>query len=1047
MIDPPVRRLVAITRNYYREHGLSATLAKIVARAARQVSGTDHRVVDAPGQESECVPFEHDALEALGPLCPQLTVVQELHSDLEQIERIELLLATYARRNSNLNEAIVVDSTGAVLCRETFSSRSVQDNRFHVVLRTPISMRRGSERLFLILRAVRGSASSGIAAWRMTKAAGRLWVGGALRSTRIQELVAGLAEGHALKPLPGSLVYRIVGRRATTGPRYRQPDWPPDYDARFDAPRVIVVSGSESINGVARPDVAFLSDATLALQRGEADVCLLDGVAMDDALRGLLKQAHGAHVPTVYVVRDPEQLSRRPVSLARSKHSVAGFNAADDQAFACIQAMTACAFVAGGDEALELAARYRKRVIRTPTDPFSSPGGRESLGKEALVAYRRLQRPTVSVVTILYRKSEELPAVLESYQRQTYDGPIELVFVDDLSPDDSVAVVQRWEESRAARGAGPDISVRIIRNERNSGNCISRNRGLETASGDILIVVDADCMLGRNFIRSHVEAHAFGDCEAVVGPMNIETGDRPPLEVLEEYEHDPGRALAVAALQDRVNRASFLNCITRNFSIKRQAISGPLFDPAFSYSADPASGFGWEDVEMGYRLYLDGARIKFVEEAVSVHVSPASAGHDASKPARSLRNFRLLFEKHPDLAYVSRKWARETLANISRWADEAGANLGAELEAVQSTLRGDRPRAPTLARARPYRVLTYRWHVPHQYELYKLPFEFTLLTGLGSPMTESWEFGQRPMPPNARFAHADSIDPAAYDFAILHFDENVLAPENTNGVIGQDWGAAFRWLRENVDIPKVAICHGTPQFRGMYNFDYRGADLMHVIEPARRQLVDYLGDIPVVCNSHQANAEWQFRNSRVIWHGFDPAEFPPATYERGIVSPLGPLVMSRPHYRGYFLYREVFDGHFEELRPETLRVPEPHVAYQGNTYAAAKYQNYVDELRRYTVYFNPTLLSPMPRARTEPMMCGVVPVSARNHDVDMFIENGVNGFYGESADELREQLRFLLRNPEEARRIGARARATAMDVFNYERFLSDWERLVAEAVG
>ena len=26
------------------------------------------------------------------------------------------------------------------------------------------------------------------------------------------------------------------------------------------------------------------------------------------------------------------------------------------------------------------------------------------------------------------------------------------------------------------------------------------------------------------------------------------------------------------------------------------------------------------------------------------------------------------------------------------------------------------------------------------------------------------------------------------------------------------------------------------------------------------------------------------------------------------------------------------------------------------------------------------------------MMCGVVPVSARNHDVDRFIDNGVDGF-------------------------------------------------------
>ena len=136
------------------------------------------------------------------------------------------------------------------------------------------------------------------------------------------------------------------------------------------------------------------------------------------------------------------------------------------------------------------------------------------------------------------------------------------------------------------------------------------------------------------------------------------------------------------------------------------------------------------------------------------------------------------------------------------------------------------------------------------------------------------------MPENARFVRADEIDERDYDFAILHFDENVLSPENTNGVIGPDWGRAFQWCRENLTLPKIAVCHGTPQFYGQYNINYAGPDLMHVIEPERVKLVDYLDDVTVVCNSHQAQREWQFNDSHVIWHGFDPAEFPPATYER-----------------------------------------------------------------------------------------------------------------------------------------------------------------------
>jgi hypothetical protein len=395
---------------------------------------------------------------------------------------------------------------------------------------------------------------------------------------------------------------------------------------------------------------------------------------------------------------------------------------------------------------------------------------------------------------------------------------------------------------------------------------------------------------------------------------------------------------------------------------------------------------------------------------------------------------------------TTRRWSSETLARIAAWARSCDVDLGEDIQFVSRKL--ELPGAPAI-RTKPkrLRVLTYRWHVPHQYELYKLPFDFTLVTNLGSPMTDKWEYGQRPFPVNARMVEAAKVDPKDFDLAILHFDENVLAPENTNGVIGPDWGAAFRWFLENVRLPSVAVCHGTPQFHGQYRPAYSGADLMQPIEAERIRLVQALADMMVVCNSHQAEAEWRFQRSRTIWHGFDPAEFPPATYERGILSPLGPLVMSRPHYRGYYVYRQVFDGLQDELRPHSLHVAEPHFAHTGNGYAEAKYRLYVNQIRRYSVYFNPTLRSPMPRARTEPMMCGVVPVSAKNHDVDRYIKNGVNGFYSEDPRELRDQLLFLHKNPAAVRRIGAEARRTACTVFNYDRYLNDWLEFVDAVAG
>jgi glycosyltransferase involved in cell wall biosynthesis len=155
---------------------------------------------------------------------------------------------------------------------------------------------------------------------------------------------------------------------------------------------------------------------------------------------------------------------------------------------------------------------------------------------------------------------------------------------------------------------------------------------------------------------------------------------------------------------------------------------------------------------------------------------------------------------------------------------------------------------------------------------------------------------------------------------------------------------------------------------------------------------------------------------------------------------------SRPHYRGYFLHQQVFEGFPPQFAPAPLEVPEPSPLYEGNAYAIWKYRNYVDELRRFAVYFNPTLRSPMPRGRGEAMMCGLATVSARNHDVDLFVDNGVNGFYATEAAELREQLLFLCCHPQAAARMGDAGRRTALDVFNHDRFLDDWQRLIAQVL-
>ncbi|KAF1719074.1 glycosyl transferase [Pseudoxanthomonas wuyuanensis] len=662
--------------------------------------------------------------------------------------------------------------------------------------------------------------------------------------------------------------------------------------------------------------------------------------------------------------------------------------------------------------------------------------------------------PAISVVSILYRKSEEVVYFLETMRRQSFDLPYEIVLVNDRSPDESVAVVEEFVRKRSSLpDANPNMQVRIITNDANLGNCASRNRGVSESTGDIIVVVDADCLFNRDFLALHYRAHQRGKCDAVVGPKGIETNHRPPMSVLALHEADSSLAVQEARPQDGTNQDSFVNSVTRNFSVRRSfaeaSLPEGLFDEQFTYSASPDSGFGWEDVEMGCRLYKAHARIKFLADTASIHISHPPTVENRDKPYRSLKNFRRLHEKHPLLRLESRQWTRSTYEAIVKWCKSAGGDLksNADFHFMEEHLADTKRDLVVFTRpAKPLRILTFRWHCPHQYELYRLGHQFTLATGMGTGLCERWEWAHRPMPTNARMVPYARINPHDYDLAILHFDENLLHPEICHGKVPLDWGATFLKAMKEWDLPKVAICHGTPQFHGQYDPEYDQSDLGEVIEENRLELVELLKDVEVVCNSHQSMREWKFIKSRTIWHGFSPHEFPPGMKGAGVYAMAIRGLANRPHYNGYQVMRRVMEALGRDIRVSNLAVGDPSVQYTPRTYewAKVKYENYVRSIGAKGIYLNTTVRSPMPRTRGEAMMAGVPTVSLRNHDVDMFIENGVNGFFTDTPEELADQVRYLFTHQEVRERMGKASRLTAMNVFNQDRYLAAWTQLIRD---
>ena len=87
----------------------------------------------------------------------------------------------------------------------------------------------------------------------------------------------------------------------------------------------------------------------------------------------------------------------------------------------------------------------------------------------------------VSIIMPNYNCGNYIAETIKSVIAQTYTN-WELLFVDDCSTDDSVAVVESFEDSR----------IRILKNEKNSGAAVSRNYALREAKGRWIAFLDSD---------------------------------------------------------------------------------------------------------------------------------------------------------------------------------------------------------------------------------------------------------------------------------------------------------------------------------------------------------------------------------------------------------------------------------------------------------------------------------------------------------------------------------------------------------------------------
>jgi glycosyltransferase involved in cell wall biosynthesis len=102
---------------------------------------------------------------------------------------------------------------------------------------------------------------------------------------------------------------------------------------------------------------------------------------------------------------------------------------------------------------------------------------------------------------------------------------------------------------------------------------------------------------------------------------------------------------------------------------------------------------------------------------------------------------------------------------------------------------------------------------------------------------------------------------------------------------------------------------------------------------------------------------------------------------------------------------------------------------------------------RYRFFFNPIRYTSLGLAVIEAMMIGLPIVGLATTEMATVVEDGVSGFVSTDVGRLIGPMHELLADPEAARRLGARARRTALERFSIGRFAREWEDAFATVTG
>ena len=237
--------------------------------------------------------------------------------------------------------------------------------------------------------------------------------------------------------------------------------------------------------------------------------------------------------------------------------------------------------------------------------------------------------PLISVVIGTFNQIRVLELVLDEYVNQTLPASqFEVIVVDSSSTDGT---------SEFLMGYAPSYPFKAII-QPNTGKASARNRAVQEARGDIILVTDADMIPHPSLLELHLSAHRKTSQSTCFEGTTMNMTELHWPVVQEKLYPYITRPYASGA------KLGWYYFLTGNLSLPKSLfLQENGFDKVFI-------GYGWEDLELGYRLSLKKVPLFYLKEAINYHYHVVTQEEEISRCEKKGESAKLFVEKHPELA-------------------------------------------------------------------------------------------------------------------------------------------------------------------------------------------------------------------------------------------------------------------------------------------------------------------------------------------------------------------------------------------------------------